>query len=214
MKEYVNKWKTDYNFKTVINSVGSFLITLVFALYNGFLGLRYRSVWNGGVCVYYILLVLLRGIILYNENISVKKEKRESLKRRCRTFRQTAVMLILMNVSLSFPAALMVYNKRPVNMGMIPAIAVASYTTYKVTMASINIKRVRKISSVLIRELRVINFIDALISLLTLQNTLITVNGGGSEMFVLTAVSSAGILLAAAVVSAWFIVKEIKSGTV
>lgn len=211
MKKYLNRWKSDYNFKTLINSIGSFFITFVFALYNGFLGLWHKSVWNSEICIYYILLVLIRGIILLSEKRNLKREKSEIDKHRSRTFRQTAIILLLMNFSLAIPILLMVYNERPVNMGIIPAITMASYTTYKITMASINIKRMKKSGNILVRELRTINFIDALVSVLTLQNTLIIVNSGSSHnMFVLSAISSAAIFIVIAAMSRRLVVKEIK----
>ena len=79
---------------------------------------------------------------------------------------------------------------------MIPAISIAAYTTLKIVMASVNLKKSKKTSDILIKELRNINFIDALMSVLTLQNTLITVKGENNrpEMFKLSAVTSAIIL--------------------
>ena len=91
----------------------------------------------------------------------------------------------------------MVLLKKPINIGKIPAIAMAAYTTYKITMAIVHIGRY-KIYHVLVRELRTINLIDALVSILTLQNTLIMVNAGPGEendMLALSATSSAGIYL-------------------
>ena len=82
-------------------------------------------------------------------------------------------------------------------MGLIPAIAMAAYTTYKVTMAILHMRR-RKGGHALIRELRTINLIDAMVSILTLQNTLIMVNANADEignMRTLAAISSAAIYL-------------------
>ena len=55
----------------------------------------------------------------------------------------------------------------------------------------------------LVRFLRRINFIDALVSILVLQNTLIMVNskGNNAEMLPLTAVTSAVVLLAVLLLS-------------
>ena len=95
------------------------------------------------------------------------------------------------------PISLMVLLQNQVNIGKIPAIAMAAYTTYKITMALIHIRR-QKIYHVLIRELRTINLIDALVSILTLQNTLIMVNASPGEensMLTLSAISSAAIYL-------------------
>ena len=81
---------------------------------------------------------------------------------------------------------------------MIPAIAMATYTTYKIVMASVNLKRRTRSENRLVRLLRMINFIDALVSILTLQNTLIMVNmkDESNRMLSLTAVTSAAIMLA------------------
>lgn len=211
-KHYAERWKKDYNFKTLINAAGSFFITAAFALYNGFLGICYSSVWNGCICVYYILLAVTRGIIPITEKKNLRRAEKAEIYRK-RTFKITSAVILLMNLALAIPISLMVLDSRPVNMGPIPAITMAAYTTYKVVMASINIKRMKRSSNILVRELRTINFIDALVSVLTLQNTLIIVNRTeeSGDMFVLTAVSSAVIYLVILALSVWRIFKENKN---
>ena len=80
----------------------------------------------------------------------------------------------------------------------------AAYTTYKIVMASVNLKRRKRSENRLVRLLRTIHFIDALVSVISLQNTLIMVNlkGDGSGMLTLSAVTSAAILLAVLALSA------------
>lgn len=79
----------------------------------------------------------------------------------------------------------------------------AAYTTYKVTMTSVNLKRKRLSSNCLIKLLRTINFIDALISVLILQSTLITVSADSSDetIFPMITLTSGGIWLAIVFVS-------------
>ena len=105
---------------------------------------------------------------------------------------------MLLNLCLVVPVSLMVVQQKPVDMTLIPAIAMAAYTTYKVIMASVNLKRRKRSSDRLVRLLRTISFIDALVSVLTLQNTLIMVNlkSESSEMLTLSAITSAAIMLA------------------
>lgn len=188
IKPAVNRWKSEYEFKTVINSSVSFLITFVFALYNAFLGVRYETIWNLSISVYYIFLVVIRSIIIRQEHLFLTK----SVDNRQRIHTIASIMLILMNLALIMPITLMVINKKNVSTGMIPAISIAAYTTFKITMASINLRKSKKSDDLLIKDLRNINFIDALVSVLTLQNTLISVKGENSrpEMFRLSAVSS------------------------
>ena len=63
------------------------------------------------------------------------------------------------------------------------------------------------------RLLRTISFIEGLVSVLTLQNTLIMVNmkGDGSEMLTLTAITSAAIMLAVLTLSVTAMIKGVVS---
>ncbi len=183
------------------STVLSFSVTILFALYNGFLGIRSLSIWHGSICVFYLLLAAIRGIILLTEKNNSARDEKQKSECRKRTFMISVAMLLLLNLSLILPISLMVVMKKPVTMGLIPAITMAAYTTYKITRASIHIHRQRhgNHNNVLVTELRIINFIDALVSILTLQNTLIMVNrakANANDMLTLSAVSSAVIYVA------------------
>ena len=200
VKPFFEKWKRDYIFKTMTNAVLSFSVTILFALYNGFLGIHLSSIWHGSICAFYLLLVTIRGIILLTEKKNTARSEHEKIHRRQRTFIVSSAMLLVLNLALILPISLMVILEKPVNMGLIPAIAMAVYTTYKITMASIHIQKQTRNNrnNVLVAELRTINFIDALVSILTLQNTVIMVNqtkSSAHDLLILSAVSSAVIYI-------------------
>ena len=48
-REYLIRWRTEYDFKTVIGAWGSLVATVLFALYNGYLGIRYQSLCFGSI---------------------------------------------------------------------------------------------------------------------------------------------------------------------
>lgn len=179
--------------RTVIRVAG-FAATPLFALYNGALGVAYASAWHGSICGYYLLLSLVRFLLLAAER-ERKRTPQAPLSKERRIFYGTSAILLFMNVALAVPASLMVLDRRPVRLGMIPAIASATYTTYKVTAASLKLKRPK--SSVFVRQLDRLGFVDALVSVLVLQNTLLTTVDGAvtAEMLPLAAVTSAAILL-------------------
>lgn len=209
MRELFARWNKDYIFKTLAGSVFSFGVTVLFALYNGYLGIRLLSLWNGSICVFYLLLAAIRGTILLTEKNNAKSSETEKVRRRQRTFALTSAMLFLLNLSLIVPITLMVMLEKPIKLGLTPAIAMAAYTTYKIIMASLHIKK-NKHNDILIAELRTINFIDALVSVLTLQNALITVestDADSNDMLVLSSVSSAAIYLFILFVTIRFIIK-------
>ena len=191
------KWSENYSFKTLISSTTSLCVTILFALYHGFLGLALSSIWHGSICVCYLLLVAIRGIVLLTEYKIKSKSEEEKQRQRQKIFYATSAPLFLLNLALILPISLMVLLQKPINIGKIPAIAMAAYTTCKITMAIIHMRK-RQVRHVLIRELRTINLIDALVSILTLQNTLIMVNASPGEensMLTLSAISSAAIYL-------------------
>lgn len=215
ISSFLKNWKKDYYVKTLASSVISFGVTIIFALYNGFLGIRLLSIWHGGICIFYFLLAAIRGIILLTEKNNSTKDDKQKSECRQRTFIISTFLLLLLNLALILPISLMVVLKKPVNIGLIPAIMMAVYTTYKLTMASVHIHRQkrRNYNNILIVELQIINFIDALVSILTLQNTLIMVNqttSNGNDMFVLSCISSAVIYAIIIFVTVRLLIKGLK----
>ena len=170
-------------------------LTAAYAVYNGCLGLRYGAIWNRAVCVYYLLMSLVRAMLLAGQ----KRAGALGKEARLPFLRRVAVgahgVLLLINLSRAAPAALMVLNRRPVALGEIAGITIAAYTTCRVAMAVVNLRRAGRRGEPLIRELRTVGMVDALVSLLTLQNTLIAIHADGRSMAGLTAWTSGGILL-------------------
>ncbi len=113
-----------------MNSSASLLLTAFFALYNGFLRIRHQSVWHTSVCIYYLLLVLLRSLMLLMEKAVRAKAKSLAKRQRRRINIICSLLLLLLNLSLIVQIILMAKQKRPVNMAMIPAIAMAAYAFY------------------------------------------------------------------------------------
>jgi len=180
----INIWKTDYQLKTVFTSSLSTLADICFAAFNAVLCVVYKSAWHGSISVYYTLLALIRGVILMN--------KREDM----RVFRLTHALLLLLDICLIAPVAYMVTGGRGYTYGLIPAIAMAAYTTYRISMAIFHFRKSRGNQSIPVRELRAINLQDALVAVLSLQNALIIACGDTMDsMLGLTACTSGGIWL-------------------
>lgn len=185
IKDFQKIWKSDYYFSTVFSSAISTLISIVFALYNGALGIVYQSWWHGLICVYYLHLATIRAIL-----IGTRRKNQKTIRM------ITYLLLLVMDVSLIGPIYVMVSGERSYTYGLMPAIAMAAYTTYRITISIIHFRKSRKKDKSLLFELRMINMTDALVAVLSLQNALIIANGGMNEgMRTLTAWTSGGIYL-------------------
>ena len=216
-KELLKNWKQDDSFQTVVSACVSLGLTILFALYNGYLWIAFLSVWHGSICVFYLLLVAIRGIILCSERKSIKSDAAKREAQRRRTYLISCVMLLMLDLALIVPISMMVMMMKPVYVDLVAAIAMAVYTTYKITVASVNVRKKTRNQSgdILIAELRTINFIDALVSVLTLQNTLIMVKsspGEARDMLTLSAVTSGAVYVAIVLISVIMLIQGLKKG--
>ncbi len=172
----------------------SFLATVAFLCYNLVLGIFYKLVWNFSVSFYYLFLMLIKGIMLATEKRIKDKEKEEKSYERIKLFKLQNIFMIIIDLLLIAPVVLMLLQKKSVNIGMIPAIAAAAYTTYKIVMACINYKNSKNSGNLTLHGLKIISLKEAVVSVITLQNTLISVFGNAEDMLTLTTYTSAGLL--------------------
>lgn len=195
MKNQLIHWiktsKKDHDFKIFTSSAGSSFIGVFFAFFNGILWIRYRLVWNGAICIYYLMLAAVRtSLIRYDQKIKKHCQQNSSK----RSFILLHGLVFLMNLSMIAPISIMVREEREVHFGLIPAIAVAAYTTYRISFAIVRYQKSRKMRNrQAVKMLSMIHLMDALMAVLTLQNTLLVVteSQNDSDMHILSAVSSA-----------------------
>ena len=203
-KKYIERFKNDYAFRTFFFSAVSLITGAAYAAYNLFLGLAYSSAWNTGIAAYYLSLFCIRFFILSAE---IKYDEPQKEKARKRLFRVQSALLFATDISLIAPITLMALQKKEVNFSSVHAITIAAYTTYKIVMSAINFSKAKKNGNLSVKMLRNVNLVDALVSVLSLQYTLVMTFGGGIEgdMLFLCAFSSLavwGFLIILSVVNA------------
>ncbi len=201
LRHIFHKWRNDFNYRTFLSAGCSFASSFIFAFYNAYLGIRHLSIWNGSICVYYLILSVIRGILIVSEDRIYRKSSASDNRIRKTAFYASSIALIILNLSLIAPISLMVVQRKPLSLGLIPVLAVAAYTFYKIILACINFKKKNRSGNLFVKELRTINLIDALLSIASLQNALITYKESGSEMLLLSAISSAVILVLIIIIS-------------
>lgn len=192
----------------------AFLISVCFALffciYNGVLGFYKNVIWNIAIFTYYLLLLTIRMILYVREKKS-KTEDEKDIRRDKQIYISTSVIMFIMNLAMILPAILLINHQKEVNLSLISAIAVAAYTTYKVSLAIIKFCKVQKEQNLIYKQVRMVNLFDAVMSILTLQNTLTIVvsNGNDRDMYTLSIVTTIVMLLAVAIISIYTFKKNI-----
>lgn len=126
IKKFKKVWKDKY-----LSLYFSILITLCFAAYNAFLGINYLAIWNGSIALYYILLLIVKCIVCFGSNKVDEKTRDLSLHK----YVLSSLFIVTITIALIVPSVLMINHQRPVNLEMISAITIATFTTYKITIA-------------------------------------------------------------------------------
>lgn len=183
--------KAEYNLKTIASSSASVFIGISFAVYHEYLGIFRHVAWNTAIGVYYLFLAATRTIIIHNIRTEESADKRhlESV------YLLTHFLMIFVNFCLIAPITIMIRGEKDYHLGLIPAIAMAAYTTYRITMSVLHYRKTRNSHDILIGEIRMINLTDSLVAVMTLQNTLIVATAGevSAEMRKLSIISSTAI---------------------
>ena len=208
--KFLKRIKSDYTFRTFVFSAFSFLVTVAFTGYNVFLAVVYRSTWNIGIAIYYALLLCVRAYVIFSEYKFNKKDFDDRAKENARKqlYLVQSILLLVMDIALIAPISIMVMQQKDINYSEIPAL-----TTYKITTASINIVKTRKGKHLSVKILRNVNFVDALVSVLSLQYTLIMTFGGGidGKMRTLCAISTFFIWMFIIFISVLSLIYAVKS---
>lgn len=194
----------------------AFLISVCFALffciYNGVVGFYKNVIWNIAIFTYYLLLLTIRMILYVREKKS-KNEDEKNIRRDKQIYISTSVIMFIMNLAMILPAILLINHQKEVNLSLISAIAVAAYTTYKVTLAIIKFCKVQKQQNLIYKQVRMVNLFDAVMSILTLQNTLTIVvsNGNNGDMYTLSIITTIAMLLTISIISIYTLKKNLNT---
>ena len=187
-RPFWNRLFTEYGFRAIIFSIGSFTINIAFAVYNGTIAVIISSIWFGALAAYYVMLIVLRGgILIYHarRRNAIKNGQTEEViyLRDTKVYGNCGILLVLLPIALSFAILQMVRtNDSFVHTG-ITIYAFAVYAFYKISMAIYNFIKTRRTQEMTVRASKNINLADAFVSILALQTAMFHEFGAGMGDF-------------------------------
>lgn len=172
----------NFGFRTVIFSILSFVMSVLFSAFNAYMGIVNRSIWYGALAAFYISLAFLRGgILAYHKNkISRKGKSRNEEYLKAKVYKNSGVITLILNIALSAAIAQMIFSDAHFTYIGWSVFAYAAYAFYKITMSIISFVRAQKQTDLTVRAIRNINLVDALVSILALQTALLTMFSEGN----------------------------------
>lgn len=202
----VGRFVNDFEFRTLVFAVCSFIITFGYAVFDGLLAALETSVWYGALSAYYGLLAFMRGGLLINHRYGKKHAEISEEEMRCRnarSYRTCGILLIVLTLLLSGAIVQMVRDNRLFSYVKMSIYAAALYATIKIVMAIVNLFKAKKRENLTVQAIRCVSFAEALVSILALQTAMFAVFGTGQidevlfNSFVGAAVSIAIVVMGA-----------------
>ena len=145
----------------------SLTINTAYGLYNGVLGYIGQEWWFVALAAYYLLLGVMRVAVLLSARKRTAAVSPLFVRRFC------GVLLIALAITLAGTTYLSVQSERGIRHHEIVMITIALYTFTKITLAILHLVKARGNTSLTVKTLRDISFADALVSIFSLQRSML-----------------------------------------
>lgn len=193
--KYYLRYQSDVQLRINISLYSAFAFNAVYAVFQFCLGLWHQSAWFYAMAGYYLLLALMRLTLVRHTHHHAAGEDSAM---EWRKYRLCGWLLLGMNLVLAIFTLYFVYRIRVFRHHEITTIAMAAYTFTALTMAIINVIRYQKYGSPAYSAAKDIALVSATVSMLTLENALLTTFGkADGELFrqIILRISGAAVIL-------------------
>ena len=175
--KYARRWQDDVRLRVNVSLYGSLAWNALYGLFQLWLGFYHHTFWFYSLGAYYICLGVMRFFLARHTTRYAPGERmRDELVK----YRACGIVFLPMNLALALIVFFMVYWNRTFEHHMITAIALAAYTFTSMAVAIINFVKYRKYNSPVFSAAKAISLAAALVSMLTLESTMLTTFSDGT----------------------------------
>ena len=175
--KYAKKWQEDARLRVNVSLYGSLAWNALYGIFQLWLGFYHHTFWFYSLGAYYICLGVMRFFLARH---TTRYKPGERMQTELEKYRACGIVFLLMNLALTLIIFCMVYFGRTFEHHMITAIAMAAYTFTALTTAIINVIKYRKYNSPVFSASKAISLAAALVSMLTLESTMLTTFSEGT----------------------------------
>ena len=175
--KYARKWQDDTRLRVNVSLYGSLAWNALYGIFQLWLGFYHHTFWFYSLGAYYICLGVMRFFLVRHTSKYAPGEKMQT---ELKKYRTCGCVFLVMNLALALIIFFMVYWNRTFEHHMITAIAMATYTFTALTTAIVNVVRYRKYNSPVFSASKAISLAAALVSMLTLESTMLTTFSDGT----------------------------------
>ncbi len=172
--KYARLWQDDDRLRVNVSLYGTLIWNTAYALLQLGMGFWHHTFWFYSLAGYYIALAVMRFFLVRHTS---RHKPGELMKEELIKYRACGIVFLLMNLALALIIFFMVYWNRTFDHHEITTIAMAAYTFASLTIAIMNVVKYRKYNSSVYSASKAISLAAALVSMLTLESTMLTTFG-------------------------------------
>ena len=175
--KYARRWQDDTRLRVNVSLYGLLAWNALYGIFQLWLGFYHHTFWFYSLGAYYICLGVMRFFLARH---TTRYAPGERMQTELKKYRACGIVFLVMNLALALIIFFMVYWNRTFEHHMITAIAMAAYTFTALTTAIINVIKYRKYNSPVFSASKAISLAAALVSMLTLESTMLTTFSKGT----------------------------------
>ena len=175
--KYARRLQDDAHLRVNISLYGSLAWNTLYGMLQLWLGFYHHTFWFYSLGAYYVCLAVMRFFLVRHTRKYAPGEKMQT---ELVKYRACGWIFLIMNLALALIIFFMVYWNRTFEHHMITAIAMAAYTFTAFTVAIVNVVKYRKYNSPVFSASKAISLAAALVSMLTLESTMLTTFSDGT----------------------------------
>lgn len=169
--QYIQRWLNDPRLRMNVTVTCNVLWNGAYAALQLGMGICHRSAWFYSLAGYYASLAVMRFFLVRH---TLRHKPGEKMRQELTRYRACGWIFLLMNLALSGMMFHMIRENRTTYHHEITTIAMAAYTFTTLTMAIINVVKYRRYNSPAMSASKAISLAAACVSMLTLENTMLT----------------------------------------
>ena len=165
---FLEKYLTDVKARTELFLKLGLTVNVGFATYNLFTGAFYRSIWFGGVAIYYVMICLIKFFLIikgFELSPDTPKEYKNLF--------ISGIMLLVLNITITVLVYQMILQNKVHSYSESVIVVSAGYTLFRLSAAAVDTVKLRKLNSPTLYASKALSLSVALMSLFSLQTSIL-----------------------------------------
>ncbi len=196
----------DRRYRLIVFAVGGFIFNLLFAFYNGAVGIVSNAVWLKASAIYYIILAVMQFSAIFES----RRHNKQNEKNEYSLMKFAGIMFCILGFVLTAVIYINLKHKTATKYSTITMITIATYTFIKIALAIRKAVKTKNKNTPLLSVIQNISYAQVAVALLTMQQSMLIsfAESEAQDDTLLNALTGAGVCVFIVMLGIFMIIKS------